>query len=424
MIDIFAIQGKIAQEIAQALQARLSPGEAAGLQAGRGDNLAAYELYRRGLAEFRKYRHDDNEAAIVSFCEAIAKDAKYARAYAALSEAYSFKTEKLDAPLYWLDSAIQAAEYAVAIDSQCAEAYNALGASYYGKGWSQRARAALARALELNPNDASALGRLALINQNVGSWAAAWQYSRRAIEIDPNDASNYLRLGDLYVGLGEIDTGERWMRLGMKRLEDPAKQQQIEIQIAHSRGEYARIIELFKARRTLQINRPAQNFGELPGRGPIGYYAAMADWRLGNLASLGTRIETVLGMSNPEGNARPSLNIGVAILRRREGREEEMRELCQLGMLYFRQQIDAGSESSRDHFNLAIGAWLLGERELSNQQIQRAMQAGFLLGKTDQTDMLPETLSENPKFVAAVLEMNRTIEVQRGLIRALEKQYP
>ena len=424
MIDIFAIQGKIAQEIAQALQARLSPGEAAGLQAGRGDNLAAYEFYRRGLAEFRKYRSEDNDAAIASLREAIAQDPKYAVAYAALSEAYSFKTEKLDAPLYWLDSALQAAEYAAAIDPQCAEAYNALGAAYFGKGWYRRARAALARALELNPNDATARGRLALLDQNVGDLAGAWQNSRRALEIDPNDASNYLRLGDIYFGLGEVDAGERWMRLGMKRLDDPAKQQQIEIQIAHSRREYARIVELFKARQASSLNRVAQSFGELPGRGPVGYYAAMASWHLGNLPETKERIEIALRFSNPEGNARPQIEIGTAIVRRREGREEEMRELCRLGMPHFRREIEAGSESPRDSYILAIGAWLLGERELSNQQIERTMQAGLLLGKTDQSDMLPEVLSENSRFAAALVEMNQKIEVQRPLIRELEKQYP
>ncbi len=424
MSDIFTIQSKIAQEIAQALEARLSPGEAAGLRVGRGDNLAAYELYRRGLAEFRKYRHEDNEAATVSFREAIAQDAKYAVAYAALSEAYSFKTEKLDAPLYWLDAAIQAAEYAVAIDPQCAEAYNALGAAYFGKGWFRRARAVLARALELNPNYATALGRLALIDQNVGDLAGAWQNSRRALEMDPKDATNYLRLGDIYFGLGEIEAGERWMRLGMQRLDDPAKQQQIEIQIAHSRREYARIVELFKARQASNLNLAAKSFGELPGRGPVGYYAAMASWHLGNLPETRNRIEIALRFSNPEGNALPSLDIGTAIVRRREGREADMREMARSGMPYFRQQIDAGSESPRDSYMLAIGAWLLGERELSDQQIERAMQAGLLLGRTDQADMLPETLAENPKFAAALVNMNQKIEDQRARIRVLEKEYP
>ena len=101
-----------------------------------------------------------------------------------------------------------------------------------------------------------------------------------------------------------------------------------------------------------------------------------------------------------------------------------MRELCRLGMPHFRREIEAGSESPRDSYILAIGAWLLGERELSNQQIERTMQAGLLLGKTDQSDMLPEVLSENSRFAAALVEMNQKIEVQRPQIRELEKQYP
>ncbi len=134
--DLFAIQGKIALQIARALEARLTPSEAAGLQTDRKENLAAYELYRRGLAAFRKYRREDNEAAIVAFREAIEKDPNYALAYAALSEAYSFKVDKLDAPMYWLDSAVQAAEYAVLLDPQGAESFSALGTPMRGEAGS------------------------------------------------------------------------------------------------------------------------------------------------------------------------------------------------------------------------------------------------------------------------------------------------
>ena len=424
MRDIFAIQGRIAQEIARALQVRLSTGEAAGLQASRGENVVAYELYRRGLAAFRNYRNEDNESAIELFRDAIGQDPKYAVAYAALAESYTFKAEKLDASLYWLESAVQAAEYAVAIDPQCAEAYSALGSAYFAKGWYRRANAALTRALELNPNYAVVLGRLALSAQTVGDWDGAWQRARRAVEIDPNDPLNYLRLGDIYFGLGEIDPGERWMRQGMARLDDPAKVQQIEIQIAHAHQDYRRIVELFTARQSTSLNRPAQNFGELPGRGPVGYYAAMASWHLGDVAAMRERIESALRVANPDGLARPALKGGIAIPLRKEGRDTEMREACRESIEYLQRLIDAGSESPRDHFSYALAAWLLGDRPRSDEQIELAMRTGLLVGKTDQPDMLPETLMENPRFVEAVAEMNRKIEVQRARIRELEKQFP
>ena len=424
MRDIFTIQGRIAQEIARALQVRLSTGEAAGLQASRGENVAAYELYRRGLAAFRNYRNEDNERAIELFRDAIGKDPKYAVAYAALAESYTFKAEKLDASLYWLESAVQAAEYAVAIDPQCAEAYSALGSAYFAKGWYRRANAALTRALELNPNYAVVLGRLALSAQTVGDWDRAWQRARRAVEIDPNDPLNYLRLGDIYFGLGEIDTGERWMRQGMARLDDPAKVQQIEIQIAHAHHDYRRIVELFTARQSTSLNRPAQNFGELPGRGPVGYYAAMASWHLGDFAAMRERLESALRAANPDGLARPALKGGIAIPLRQEGRDTEMREACRESIEYLQRLIDTGSESPRDHFSYALAAWLLDDRPRSDEQIELAMRTGLLVGKTDQPDMLPKTLMENPRFLEAVAEMNRKIETQRARIRELEKQFP
>ena len=424
MSDLFAVQSRIAQRIAQALEARLTPGEAAGLRGRRGENLAAYEIYRRGLAEFRKYRKEDNEAAIAAFRAAIEKDPKYGLAYAALSEAYSFKVDKLDAPVYWLESARQAAEYAVAIDPQSAEAYNALGAACFEKGWYRRARTALARALELNPNYAAPLGRLAAISKAVGDLAGAWEMSRRAVTLNPNDPYNYLRLGDIYFNLDELDAGEHWMRQGAARLDDPEKAGQIEIQIAHARRDYARIIELFKARRASNLAPLAMHFGDMPGRGPTGYYMAMAAWNLGDTPAVRAQIEIATRMSDPDGVQHGRIQTGIAVLRWREGRDAEMREACRQLLEYFRGRVADGSEDPSDAFNLAIGTWLSGDPKASDEYLSLALREGLLIGRPDEPDMLPSALGDSPRFAAAKGEISQKIEANRGRIRELERRYP
>jgi TolB-like protein len=422
--DVFAIQSKIAQQIAQALEVQLTPSEAAVLQTGRNESLAAYELYRRGLEEFRKYRKESNELAIAAFLAAIDKDPKYAVAYAALSAAYSFKVDKLDAPLYWMESALQAAEYAITIDPQCAEAYAALGAVYAERGWLRPAKTAFSRALELNPNFSAPLGRLAKIVRATGDLAGAWELSRRAVAIDPNDPYNYFRLGDLYFNLGELDAGERWMRLGVAHLNDPGKADEIEIQLAHSRRDYERVIALYQARRASNLQQLVLNFGDMPGRGPVGYYRAMAAWQLGDIPAVKEQIDGAVRMANPSGLQHGRIQIGIAMLRRREGRDAEMREAARQMVEFFKQRIDDGSEAPDDFLNLAVGEWLLGEPGLSDTHLDQAMRAGLLVGKTDDTDMVPGTFRENPKFAAALTEMGQRIEIQRQRIRELEKKLP
>jgi TolB-like protein len=423
MTDIFAIQTKIAQQIAQALEARLSPVEAVGLQTGRVENLAAYEIYRRGLAEFRRYRNEDNDRAIASFRDAIEKDPAYAKAHAALSEAYAYKVDKLDGPLYWLDSAIQSAERAVAIDPQSVEGYQALGTAYFRKGWFRRAVESLGKALELNPHSAEVLDRQGEIRQAAGDWVTAWEMVRQAVDLDPSDPYHRLRVGDLYFCLGEIESGESWMRRGMEHLHDPPKTQELEIRIAHSRGDFAGIPEMYQRRLASRMTEFEVSFGDLPMRAPVGYYAAMADWRMRKFPAVAMQVDEAMRMANPEGAQHRLILTGIAIVRRREGREAEMRDACRKIVQFSRQELDAGSESPATHFNFAIAAWLLGDRDLSDQQIDHAMQKGLLLGKTDQSDMMPETLLENPRFEAAFGEMNRKIEVQRAQIRELEKRY-
>ena len=85
--DVFAIQTSIAQQVADELHATLSPRKGESSRADT-DNPKAYDLYLKGVYEFRTYTNKGTHNAITLFTQAIELDSNYARAYAFLANGY------------------------------------------------------------------------------------------------------------------------------------------------------------------------------------------------------------------------------------------------------------------------------------------------------------------------------------------------
>jgi TolB-like protein/AraC-like DNA-binding protein/Tfp pilus assembly protein PilF len=86
--DVFAIQTEIAQQVASELNAKLSAEERSMLSRTDTKNEKAYDLYLKGVYEYRTYTNQGTHRAIELFSQAIALDSSYARAYAFLANSY------------------------------------------------------------------------------------------------------------------------------------------------------------------------------------------------------------------------------------------------------------------------------------------------------------------------------------------------
>ena len=426
--DVFEIQTDVSQNIAQALQAKLSPAEVTEIREVRKENMEAYDFYLRGLAEFRKARKEDNERAIELYKQAIGKHGTYALAYAALADAYTMKVAMFEEPPGWLDAAIQAAEKAITLDPRSEEAYAALGSAYSQKGWGSRAIAAYEKALQINANFADAALSLSVLYFVWSDhWDKVWLLLRRSVDTAPDSPSPCIWLGIVYFGLGELDDGERWLRRGMSKLHDAAKEQQIAILIAYARKDYRRAIDLMHERLGeggWTRATAAQDLGELPLVAPPGYCSFMSALRLGESNELRANMDSVLRIADVDGLNYRAILGGNAYLLRREGREQEMRVVCEKLVRLCQRAIDSGNEYWEPYLDLAFAQWLLGNREDCDRNIDLALKAGYFIGSIDQRDTTVETLLENPKFVSVIAEMNEKLEILRGQIRILEKQYP
>src|SRR5205823_2815 len=85
--DVFAVQAEIAQAIAGALKVKLS-GEAATMVARPTMDLTAYDLYLKGRQALNQRTGGSLVQAVAYFEQAIARDPRFAQAYAGLADAY------------------------------------------------------------------------------------------------------------------------------------------------------------------------------------------------------------------------------------------------------------------------------------------------------------------------------------------------
>src|SRR2546425_531003 len=134
--DVFTVESEVAQEIADSLQAKLSPAEAHTLATAPTKDAAAYDLFLKGEYEERlaenSLKPESYEQAAAWYQQAIARDPNFALAMARLvrnrMDRHWFFEQMTDAELAQVRGV---AEHALALAPNLAEAHVALGGFYF-----------------------------------------------------------------------------------------------------------------------------------------------------------------------------------------------------------------------------------------------------------------------------------------------------
>ena len=194
LTDIFALQAKLAQQIAGALKATLTPGEREQIARRPTQNQEAYDLFLRArtLAASRGNisLREINDRAIAWLEQAVALDPNFADAYVQLASVhgimYWFGT--LDPTPERLAKMKAAVDAAVRLAPDLPETKIALGAYYY-RGLLQfdRALAEFRAAQAGRPNDAELLSWIALTERRLGRWQEALANFEKSAGLNPRD---------------------------------------------------------------------------------------------------------------------------------------------------------------------------------------------------------------------------------------------
>jgi len=187
LADMLSVQREIAHEITNNLRPALSGMEEKRASKQYTTNPEAYQLYVRGRYFWNKRTLPDFNKAISYFQQAIDKDPNYAMAYSGLADSYGLLNAYGSGPAKdSMPQAKAAALKALELDDNLAEAHASMGAvtgnyDYDFAGADREFR----RALELNPNYATAHQWLAENLSVLQHHDEALAEIRRALELDP-----------------------------------------------------------------------------------------------------------------------------------------------------------------------------------------------------------------------------------------------
>jgi tetratricopeptide (TPR) repeat protein len=95
-VPITSTRSEVAGDIVHAMQVHLTPKEQARLARSQRTNSEAYDLYLRALVHVGLENRQDNQAAVELLEQAVARDPKFAPAYAALGREYRTKALIVD----------------------------------------------------------------------------------------------------------------------------------------------------------------------------------------------------------------------------------------------------------------------------------------------------------------------------------------
>lgn len=210
LTNIFAIQDEIARNVAEALQVTLLTDQLPAQTGSRTASRDAHDAYLRGLHYASTLRSEDFFRARASFHHATELDSQYAAAHAELANSV------LTAQAYGVmdrDEALSEAESAIAealrLDPQLADAYVARGRLSMVKGDIAASEVDYRRAIEIKPSFARAYGDLFYALGAANRLREAVAALDKALELDPLNASFNWSRGNVWLAHGDREQAVR-----------------------------------------------------------------------------------------------------------------------------------------------------------------------------------------------------------------------
>lgn len=220
--DVFAIQSEIAQAIADQLQAKLSPKEAAAMQAKPTTDMAAYDLYLRakeieqsnassGVETFQR------EVALLD--EAVARDPSFVAAFCLLAQVHvGFYWFNYDHSAARLELARKALDAAARLSPDGGEVHLTRAIFYYrGKREYAAALQELVLARRSLPNDSTIPFLTGLIERRQGRFTEGKIDLEQALAIDPHNNLIIIELDNSYTRTGQYAEARRLLDEALSR---------------------------------------------------------------------------------------------------------------------------------------------------------------------------------------------------------------
>ena len=198
--DISGLQAHLSQDIADHLRVKLTGDDQQKMQRRYQSSSQAYELYLKGRFFWGKRTKAGLQQGIEYFQQAIALDPNYALAYAGLADCYNLLDDwGQTPPRDSFPKARTAAEKAIALDDSLAEAHVSLAMVRGSYDWDWTgAEQEYKRAIQLNPNYATAHQWYGMTLASLGRFQEAEAEVKRGQELDPLSPIVNMAVAEVY----------------------------------------------------------------------------------------------------------------------------------------------------------------------------------------------------------------------------------
>jgi TolB-like protein/DNA-binding winged helix-turn-helix (wHTH) protein/Tfp pilus assembly protein PilF len=205
--DILNIEEDVAKAVAREIQLRLTSKQQAELTQAQTVNPEAFDAYLQGYYYFERNTDKDTDMAAKYYERATQLDPSYALAWAGLSRARKWQAVRGLIPKQEGYRVARAAvERALALNPNLAAAHTQMGRikQQVDFDWAG-ANASFQRAAALEPGNPEAARSAAASARMLGRFDEALQFSRRAVDLDPLNADSWQSLGDTDYYAGQLD---------------------------------------------------------------------------------------------------------------------------------------------------------------------------------------------------------------------------
>ena len=209
--DLLAIEDEIRDSVLDKLRRGISSAEHSRKARGYTENVAAYDLFLKAQRELLIRTRDANLAARALYRQAIASDPNFARAYGGLALTYAadYRNGWAEDRPTALDAALKYAGTALGIAPGLPEQHWVVGYVRTQQRKYDEARAALQKAIEIDPGFADAYALSGGIETYRGNPAQTLPLLREALRLNPDAGYLYfLLLARAYYFLGDFEQAQ------------------------------------------------------------------------------------------------------------------------------------------------------------------------------------------------------------------------
>jgi TolB-like protein/Tfp pilus assembly protein PilF len=367
--DVFAIQSDLAREIANALQAKLSPAEKSQMTQKPTENGEAYLAFVQAHDLSCAWEDPTKlKQSAQLYQRAIDLDPNFALALARYSQLESWMLRTHEASLEHRQQARSLAERALQLQPDLPEAHLALGFSYY---YGDNNYAAALKEFEIAqrglPNESEVYLAIGAIQRRQGKWAESTANLEKSAGLNPKDTWPLQNLALNYQMLRNFDAANRTVDRGLQITPQALGLWEIKVKLAIAeKGDfsvYAQAVEKLKSLPMSDEERLKAVGGEAN--------LLLLQRKYQQLLQLGQRFTDDLFAAVPGSLALKYFSIGIA--QKGLGDDAAARIAFLKAKDILQEQVKQKPDDADLHVQLAkMLAWL-GEKDAAIAEAQRAM---------------------------------------------------